>query len=254
MRALILLGCLALAACDAPAHTSRIDRRECQQIPNTAVIVIDGQSNAANHGLGRYSATKDVLNFDPTNGRCVSAVDPLLGSDGDGANFATRLGDILIQSGRFDRVILVPVAIGGMSITQLAGDKMHRIDQAIRAMRAAKLNPTHILFQQGESDGTLKTTPEEYAAKVRSIVSRYREAGIEAPFYVAKASRCDLIKPTNTDAVRKGQEASLDTALGIVQGPDIDMVGPGGRNPVDGCHLSEIGVIATAALWAAFLR
>jgi len=60
-----------------------------------------------------------VDNFDPESGKCFAATDPLLGADGLGASFATRLGDILIQSGQFKRVIIAPMAIGGASISQL---------------------------------------------------------------------------------------------------------------------------------------
>ncbi|XSC43585.1 hypothetical protein ACF1BQ_037650 [Bradyrhizobium sp. RDT10] len=67
-----------------------------------------GQSNAANYGTTRHAAREAVDNFDPATGKCFAAADPLLGTDGIGGSFATRLGDILVQAGRYDRVILVP--------------------------------------------------------------------------------------------------------------------------------------------------
>src|SRR5664279_2339922 len=88
-------------------------------VESAAVIVVLGQSNAGNFGADRYKAMEAVDNFDPESGKCFAATDPLLGADGLGASFATRLGDILIQSGQFKRVIIAPMAIGGASISQL---------------------------------------------------------------------------------------------------------------------------------------
>ena len=74
----------------------------------TAIIVVHGQSNAANYGSSRRTAREAVDNFDPATGKCFAAADPLLGTDGAGG-ICTRLGDILIQAGRYDRVIIVPL-------------------------------------------------------------------------------------------------------------------------------------------------
>src|SRR6202162_5064677 len=75
-----------------------------------AVIITLGQSTAGNHGLGLYKARNRVYNFSPDDGCCYHATDPLLGASGAGANFATRLGDMLIGQKLFDRVIIAPIA------------------------------------------------------------------------------------------------------------------------------------------------
>src|SRR5215472_10923763 len=59
--------------------------------PRTAMLVILGQSNAANFGSSRQRARRAVDNFDPASGKCFAAADPLLGADGAGGHFATRL-------------------------------------------------------------------------------------------------------------------------------------------------------------------
>jgi hypothetical protein len=89
----------------------------------TVVILIAGQSNAGNHGGGDpYVARDQVDNFNLKDGLCYHAADPLLGTTAEGANFATRLGDLLIDAGAFDRVILVPIAVGGTTMEEWAGD------------------------------------------------------------------------------------------------------------------------------------
>src|SRR5271170_3060469 len=102
----------------------------------TAIVVVGGQSNAANYGNTRYTAREAVDNFDPSTGKCFGAADPLLGADGAGGNFATRLGDILIQAGRYDRVILVPIAVQGASLSVLNSEEAERIENVISKLQA----------------------------------------------------------------------------------------------------------------------
>jgi len=220
----------------------------------TAIVVVGGQSNAANYGNTRYTAREAVDNFDPSTGKCFGAADPLLGADGAGGNFATRLGDILIQAGRYDRVILVPIAVQGASLSVLNSEEAERIENVISKLQAAKLTPTHFLFEQGEKDAILTTTPQEYVSLLHQLVKRFRAAGYDAPFYLSQTTKCDVADPKNTEAVRAGQLSAIDDALDIRRGPDTDTIGNDGRNPNDGCHMNALGTLANAALWAAFIK
>ena len=220
----------------------------------TAIIVVHGQSNAANYGSSRYAARQAVDNFDPATGKCFAAVDPLLGADGAGGNFATRLGDILIGAERYKRVIVVPLAVHGASLSDLNSEYADRIDNVILKLKAAQLTPTHLLFQQGEKDALLTTTPEQYVSMLHKLVARFRAAGFDAPFYLSRSTKCDVLDPKNSVAVRAGQEAAVDVRLNIRRGPDVDAIGNDGRNPHDGCHMNEAGTLANAALWAAFIK
>jgi hypothetical protein len=100
----------------------------------------------------------------------------------------------------------------------------------------------------------LATSREDYIALLHKLVARVRAAGIDAPFYVSRSSKCDVESPRNTAAVRAGQEAAIDPKLNIRPGPDTDLIGNDGRNPFDGCHMNEAGTLANAALWAAFIE
>jgi hypothetical protein len=228
------------AGVPAPARVER----PCGPVSGrTAIIVVHGQSNAANYGSARHTSREAVDNFDPASGKCFAAADPLLGTDGLGGSFATHLGDILIQAGRYDRVILVPIARGGASLAFLNDEGAELTTNAIAKLKAAGLTPSHILFQQGERD----------AALLHQLVKRFRAAGFDAPFYVSRSAKCDYAGPKNTAAVRAGQLAAVDAALNIRPGPDTDTIGNEGRVS-DGCHMNEIGTIANAALWAAFIK
>ena len=230
------------------------NERPCGPISGkTAIIVVHGQSNAANFGSVRHSAREAVDNFDPATGKCFAAVDPLLGTDGTGGSFATRLGDILIQAGRYDRVILVPLARGGASLSFLNDEGAVLITNAISKLKGAGLTPTHILFQQGETDAVSTTTAEEYASLLHQLAKRFRAAGFDAPFYLSRSTKCNYFGLNNTAAVRAGQLSAVNEALNIRPGPDTDTIGNEGRSP-DRCHMNEAGTLANAALWAAFIK
>ena len=254
--AAILLGNHRVRQIDLAAlpKPDRVERSCGPFSRQTAIIVVHGQSNAANYGSSRYSAREAVDNFDPSTGKCFAAIDPLLGTDGAGGNFATRLGDILIQTGLYNRVILVPIAVEGASLSALNSEYADRIDNAISKLKAAGLTPTHLLFQQGEKDAMLTTTREQYVSLLHQLVARFRAAGLDAPFYLSRSTRCDAADPQNSAAVRAAQESAVDGPLNIRQGPDTDTIGTEGRNPNDGCHMNEAGTLANAALWAAFIK
>jgi hypothetical protein len=239
-----------LAAIAPPARVER----PCGPISGkTAIIVVHGQSNAANFGSSRHTAREAVDNFDPATGKCFAAVDPLLGADGIGGSFATRLGDILVQAGRYNRVIFIPLARGGASLDFLNNEGAELTTNGIAKLKEAGLTPTHILFQQGETDAVSTTTAEQYASLLHQLVKRFRAAGFDAPFYLSRSAKCDYVGPNNIVAVRAGQLSAIDAALNIRPGPDTDTIGNEGRSP-DGCHMNEAGTLANAALWAAFIK
>jgi hypothetical protein len=236
-----------------PPPPARVERACGPVSGKTAIIVVHGQSNAANYGSARHAAREAVDNFDPASGKCFAAADPLLGTDGMGGSFATRLGDILIQAGRYDRVILVPLARGGASLSFLNDEGAELTTNGIAKLKQAGLTPTHILFQQGETDAVLTTTAEEYASLLHQLVKRFRAAGFDAPFYLSRSAKCDYVGPNNIAAVRAGQLSAVNDALNIRPGPDTDTIGNEGRSP-DGCHMNEAGTLANAVLWAAFVK
>jgi len=152
----------------------------------TVVILIAGQSNAGNHGGGDpYVARDQVDNFNLNDGLCYHAADPLLGTTAEGANFATRLGDLLIDAGAFDRVILVPIAVGGTTMEEWAGDSpvARRIPIALLRLLLAGLRPDYILWEHGEAAGfevNDTVAIDSYVTDLRHIVKIFRGGGLEA--------------------------------------------------------------------------
>lgn len=209
-----------------------------------------GQSNGANFAAGRYSARHDVVNFNPYDGKCYRAIDPLVGASGDGANFATRLGDILVERGFARRIAIAPIAMGNTRIEDWssAGIFNQRIKVLIRRLFDAGVTPDVILWQQGEGNaGDDDPDGRNYTRHLLEVVRTFRDYGVLAPFMIALCTLCGEPQP-NAQNIRAGQRAAVCPELGTFLGPDTDRLGHEYR--FDGCHMSEKGVQRQAEMWA----
>jgi Carbohydrate esterase, sialic acid-specific acetylesterase len=220
------------------------------------VILTLGQSNAANHGQGLYAPKHRVDNFNLYDGKCYKAVEPLLGPSGQGGNFATRLADILIERRLADRVVLAPIAMGGTTVEQWAHEGLfnRRIAASIRRLYDAGLSADYILWHQGEGNAANGDSGgRQYRKNLLEVVASFRTYGVNAPFFVALATRCAKTPHPNAVNVREGQRtAAIGSKLGIFVGPDTDLIGAEHR--YDDCHMSESGLTMHAAAWADILH
>ncbi len=212
----------------------------------TMVALVFGQSNAANSGETAAGEHAGVLEL--YRGRMYVARDPLLGADGNGGSVWLRLGTRLVKSGVYDRVTLVPFAVGGSRIREWApGGSLHRRLLAIIAEAQAKgLAFTHLLWHQGEADALAGTPGNEYVDRFTAMVSSLRQQGIVAPIYVARATRCGRLRLS--EEIREAQGVVVNPGAGVLPGPDTDALGFAER--YDGCHFSSEGLERAAELWA----
>lgn len=216
--------------------------------PRNAVLFAFGQSNSANYGQTRYTATDNVLNFNIHDGKCYRAVDPLLGPDGDGGSVWGRVGDSLIASGAFDRVLVVPFGIGSTSIAEwTAGGRLQpRVEFAARQLARAGIAPTHVVWHQGENDARRGTSAQDYTRRFGELVASLRGYGINAPVLPAVATLCNDL---GSDELRAAQRALPAHIAGVYPGPDTDSLSDM-RDRTDYCHFSETGMQAHAELWS----
>jgi len=89
-------------------------KRECPK--NKSVILIIGQSNAANSGLALIKEDKKNLNFNPADNFCYQLSEPVLGADGThGDSITSSIGKkIKIK----DEVIFLNISVAGSSINE----------------------------------------------------------------------------------------------------------------------------------------
>ena len=222
----------------------------------TAVLMTFGQSNSANAGQDKYIPISDVANFSIHDGKCYRAEDPLLGPDATGGSVWGVLGDKLLLGGYYKRVLVVPFGIGGSSIAQwqVDGEFGEILDSALKAIEKANIQPTHVLWHQGEADAMSGTAEDDYFAMFVQLVEKIRSGGVNAPIYPAVATHCQIpfldLGPEalkGAEAVRRAQQR-LPGIDGVFAGPDTDQI-QGKYLRHDNCHFNAKGMQAHASAW-----
>ena len=216
----------------------------------TMVALVFGQSNAGNSGESRGSEQPGVYEF--YRGQYYVARDPLLGAGGEGGSIWLPLAAKLVASREFDSVILVPFAMGASEIARWApGGSLHDgLLAVLGRARNSGLTFTHLLWQQGEADAFARTPGKAYQENFMAMLGAIRRQGVSAPIYVARVTRCGKVRPS--DEIRNAQSGLVDAAMGILAGPDTDVLGFAER--YDGCHFSSDGQVHAAESWLAALQ
>ena len=230
------------------ADRKEVDCKKAIWHKNAAILLTLGQSNISNTIDGRFEPGPNVINFSLYDGKCYLAHDPLLGATNSGGNVATRLASKLVNSGAYQVVIVAPIAVGGTFVENwsVGGFLNRRIVVSIKRLHDAGLEPTHVLWHQGEANA--KTPAHEYRAAFFSVFSTIRRNGVFAPIYVAQTSICGSAP---AESIRQIQRSLVDPSKNILAGPDTDQLGPEYRH--DGCHFNAAGGERHAELWRQIL-
>jgi hypothetical protein len=227
----------------------RVDYSPTEQDRRTAIFLTFGQSQAANAHERRHVTTRGVLNFNPFDMQCYRAADPLLGASNHGGSIWTLMGDRLIAEQMFDRVIIIPAAVGGSWLYQwMPGGSLHRrLMLILLRLRRARIAPTAFLWQQGESEGNTEGFPGEmYLRGFGQLVASLRDLGFRAPIYVAKSTMTSG-PPPNGEAIRTAQANAAASIAGVRTGPDTDVIAVSDR--FDQCHFGAAAQLRAAELW-----
>ena len=222
------------------------------QDKRTAVIFVAGQSNAANYGEKRQTTAYGdrVLAF--FDGACMIAASPLLGADSQDGESLTPMADELIRSGRYDRVVLAPVAVGGTEIARwVEGDLAPVLRQSLDAVQA-RYKVTHAIWHQGENDAFIGSSAADYRRSFDILVARWRAQDMAAPVFVSVTTRC-YPNWTPDNPVALAQRSLPDLARGIHRGPDSDAALPASELRDGACHHNAVGQAHLAKLFAAAL-
>jgi len=226
---------------------------DCSQFnqPGSVILLTLGQSNAANESEPGFQPGEGVYNFSFFDAKCYVARDPLLGTTGEEGSVWSRLGDELVRSGRFQRVLIAPIAVGGSRVRAWTPSGAHfsRIVAVQKALASRGLRSTYVLWHQGESDARW-TSQEEYLALFGEMLEGMRGQGIDAPVYVAVASACGH---GGSDAIRAAQREIPHKFANIRPGPNTDEIDRL-RWRRDGCHFSSEGLALHAHAWAEALK
>lgn len=231
------------------------------QTERTAVLLLLGQSNAGNHGGQRFASrhAAKVVNF--YNGSCFVAASPLLGSDGTQGEYWTLLGNLLIETGTFDQVVLAPASISGSLVERWApgGDLHPAMQETVTGLQKTGYRITHTIWHQGEVDYVVGTSEADYRRRFLSLVDSLRARKIAAPVYVSIASKCleavngGTLTHTADNPVTRAQAKLPDAKAGIRPGVNTDaMLDDLDRH--DDCHFGASGEQKAAEAWVKLLK
>jgi Carbohydrate esterase, sialic acid-specific acetylesterase len=241
------------------------------QSPNTGirnlVLRIFGQSNAQNYGPTCFTivngAKLDMLNI--YDGGIYAAADPLLGTPtpvGKCGDVATKLGDSLITANLFDRVLIVPGAIGATFASDWdTGVTSRIIPTSTNRLKAkgwtVQTNVTDvILWMQGEQECANGVGAGAYTTSMNSVISKSTAAGFSGTWFIASETWTAGTSCANIETAQAG----LVNHPGVWAGPNVDArvgtacTGAVACRQADNTHLSDQGQVDTAADWKAALH
>ncbi|MBB4191798.1 hypothetical protein GGE45_001472 [Rhizobium aethiopicum] len=231
------------------------------QTDRTAVLLVLGQSNAANHGGQRYRSNYGARVVNAFDKRCFIAASPLLGSTDTRGEYWTLLGNKLIASGQNDGVVLASLAYSGSQVTRWAkgGDLNPVLIDTVKQLQDSGYRITSVLWVQGEADLVHGTTGEDYQERFLSMIDTLRQHGVEAPVYISIASKC--LEPTNggfkehipDNPIVRAQLALSKSGHGIREGVNSDAL-LDGDDRYDDCHFGGTGEEKVSEAWLNLLR
>jgi hypothetical protein len=221
----------------------------------TAVLVFIGQSLSVNSIPSIYTPTQSgnhQLNI--YDGKCYETKEPLLGINVSGGavtaqrgTWMSRLADRLIANGHYDRVIIVPMAVGNTRADQWASNSSapylkNNINVVARRLAQAKLHCTAIHWGQGESDTSAGTSQAAYTTALNSLIAEFNRTMPGCPILVAREA---YYYGATSSAVLAAQDAAPNGTT-VFAGENLETIGPSGR--YDNTHLNETGADQRAVL------
>lgn len=219
------------------------------------VLITAGQSNWASVNPTLYTATNASVidNANIYDGAFYASGGPLLGCSNGGSplgpgNISLRLADALITNGKFDRVILCPIAIGATVVSQwgdTGGILSDRVGCQIRRLASRGIIPgmTGVTFALilglGETDNTNGTSQAAWTASFNSFVTKTLATGFSGRIFVPQETWNGGVTST---AVRAAQSAVVDN-ITVFSGGDLDTLNATNRQ-ADNLHLNDTGAPA----------
>lgn len=222
--------------------------RFTDELSETLVLFVFGQSQSANSASWQAAGDKGVYNFNPFDGKCYQAKDPLLGATGQGGSVWTILGNKLIAAGKAKNVLIVPFGVGGSTIERWipGGDLADRIARSRNALSAKSIPITHVIWHQGAANAHI--SGELYSTLFDSLLRNLRAQGIDAPVYTAVSSYCKGITSKEITDAQRNLPLKYE---GVFTGIETDTLGSDYRH--DDCHFNRKGQNEVARKWMSVL-
>lgn len=231
----------------------------------TLVLISAGQSNTINilptATLPTNYTVIDNLNI--YDGNLYSVSDrPLLGTQdatasttaGHGGAVTTLVADLLISNNRFDRVILVPIAVSGSDIGSWAvGAYATRINVALAWLQRRGLVAGTpglsfgFTWMQGQADKSVFATQAYYQARWAILKANMVARGFVGRFFPCVDTRSSpgldgggLPLPSTTSAAIQAAQLAICDNITVWTGGNMDQLGDVPYRQ-DNTHYSDLG-------------
>lgn len=245
------------------AYTSAVGRTIRNPTINTGirnlVVLVAGQSLRSSQLPTDFALTNAgaVDNFNVYDGGMYAYKHPCLGTtyvgdaNGGGPGYLWgKVADLFITNGIFDRVIIVPIAIGGSDVLSWAsGVYVDRIPCTLRRLASRGIVPgPNVTFAiewgQGETDTAGGTSQSNYLSRLNTVIANSFNAGFVGRFFVAQES---WWQGTPSSAVTNAQAAAVNGTTVFASG-NLDTLNNTYRDPYVGTHLNDLGGTTAAPL------
>lgn len=223
----------------------------------TLVLIWDGQSNQMNVTPTTYvpANSSAIDNFNiydsasyPPTGIAMLGCGISAGAPYGFGHIGLRVADTFITNGIFDRVVIVPIAIGATTIADhVTGTLAGRVTATMNRLISRGYSPgtTGLTFAyfwgQGESDTA--TSQSAYAASFATLVANLQGAGFSGRIFIAEET---WFSGSVVAAVQAAQIAAVD-GVTIFSGGNLDSLNATNR-VADNSHFNDTGAAAAATL------
>jgi Carbohydrate esterase, sialic acid-specific acetylesterase len=230
---------------DAFGRLSTFPGKQKISCPNqdkkTRVLLVLGQSNAANHGGQRYKSNYGARIINYFSGNCFLATSPLLGSSDSRGEMWTRVANLLIERGDTSNVIVIPFAIGSTLVSRWArgGDLYPQLRDVLEDA-AQKYSITDAIWHQGESDNQSNTSGLSYERSLQSVIDLIEGYAPMARIHISVATKCGFRQWQKDNPISEAQRRVAHSRNSTREGVDSDML-LNTYDRFDDCHFSQSG-------------
>lgn len=223
---------------------------------DTLVLVVAGQSLVSNATPTLFtpvnSSVVDQMNI--YDGGIYNISGKMLGCSSNATlgpgNVCARIADLFITNAIFDRVILVPIAIGSTYVADWAtGTFSDRIACAMRRLSSRGITAATtgvtmaMLWAQGEQDNVGATSQANYTSRLNTVISNAQAAGMSGRIFVNSES---WSAGATASAVTSAQAAVVNGTT-VFAGANWDSLDATNRQ-ADNTHFNDTGAASAATL------
>lgn len=207
-------------------------------------VLVVGQSISANCNEHVFEESTGVYQVD-LNGDLKPAKDPFEWADCDKGAMWLPLGTKIVTSGFANRVIFMPIGVGGTSVSdwQPGGRAFGKLKSALSLANQKSIKFDYAFWHQGSSD--YGQDPIIYGKALSQVLTFISLNTKVDKWIVAQHSKCG--SQYDHRIAKEQKNISLNPQFRRFPGPNTNEFGMEYR--YDGCHLNRSGQEKMAELW-----